>query len=345
MAEPLGIAGTLEVLARLGALADEIVLIGGQALNFWAEHYKDRPALRALQGGIASKDIDFCGTQQHVQRCALALEGRAQYQTVDARSRCVGIVHYVDAQRDERAIDILSTPYGLQGERLWEHSVPATLTARDGRSARVRVMHRLHCLISRAANVADLPAYQSERGVRQLLAAIVCMHIYLEDQLDRGEVKAATRQSEALFTFCLKSSYAHTLRTRDGIEAFDAMVGDHERLPESSGPSATRRCARTLRTAARRRARSRRATAPNTKSSSWGCATKRLFFDCGLRTARRARSRFRAGSALPEAVAWNSTSTVPYVFCRARGDEGWSGADATAARNTRATRAMGKLND
>lgn len=231
MAEPLGIGETLDVVARLGAVADEIILIGGQALNFWAEHYKNHPSLRLLQGGIASKDIDFCGTQQHVQLCALALAGRAQYQSTKALSRCVGVVHYLDAQRNERALDILSAPYGLQGERLWDKSYPATLTTHDGRSARLRVMHPLHCLISRTANVADLSAYQNERGIKQLRAAIACMRAHLEDQLDRGEVKAATRQSEALFTFCVKSTYAQITFVRDGIEAFDAMVCDHERLP------------------------------------------------------------------------------------------------------------------
>ncbi len=164
--------------------------------------------------------------------CALALAGRAHYQATEARSPCVGIVRYLDAHRDERALDFLSTPYGLEGARLWEMSIPVAADTPKGRSAILRVMHPIHCLMSRAANVADLPAYQNERGVRQLRAAIACMRAFLEDQLALGEIKTVMKLGEALFTFCAQSSYAHKVFARDGIDPFDAMVSDHERLPE-----------------------------------------------------------------------------------------------------------------
>lgn len=232
MAKPLGIADTIEVLSKLGALADALVLIGGQALNFWVEQYKGHPAIRTLAGPpFASKDIDFCGNQEHVRLCAQALDGRAQYQSNAVLSTCVGIVYYLDAQHDTRSLDFLSVPYGLEGAPLWDMSFPIELTTAGGRTASLRVMHPLHCLMSRTANVADLSAYQNEHGRRQLQAAIACMRAFLEERLESGDVKVATKLSEKLFRFCEKSAYAQTVAVRDGLEPFDAVLADHAHLP------------------------------------------------------------------------------------------------------------------
>jgi hypothetical protein len=232
MAKPLGIADTMEVLTRLGALADQIVLIGGQALNFWAERYRSHPVLRPLEGPFASKDIDFCGTQEQVRLCAQALGGHAQYQSNEVLSTCVGVVRYVDAEQDERALDFLSAPYGLEGAPLWEMSFPVTLTTAYGRAAKLRVMHPLHCLMSRVANVADLEAYQNDHGRRQLRASIACMRAFLEERLEAGEVTTAKKLNEKVFTFCERSAYAQAVFARDGVEPFEAVVSDHARLPE-----------------------------------------------------------------------------------------------------------------
>ena len=53
---PLTPAQTREVLRRLGDLTEQLVLIGGQALAFWAERYADR---FTISGPVNSKDIDF----------------------------------------------------------------------------------------------------------------------------------------------------------------------------------------------------------------------------------------------------------------------------------------------
>lgn len=231
MAKPLGIVDAIDVLSRLGELASEIVLIGGQALNLWADRYCNHAALRALEGPIPSKDIDFCGTQDQVRSCADALHGRAQYQSTEALSRCIGIVRYLDAEQDERAIDFLSVPYGLEGEPLKDMSFPAIVSDRDGREVRLLVMHPLHCLMSRVANIADIEAYQTEHGAQQLRASIACMQAFFDERLSLGETKTAAKLIEKLFVFCEKSSYAQTVFTRDRIEPFDAVPSDHVNLP------------------------------------------------------------------------------------------------------------------
>src|SRR5690606_33802659 len=65
---------------RLGAAADPIVLIGGQALNFWAERFAGRATALENERPFASRDI-CCGTQESVRLCARALGGRAEWPT------------------------------------------------------------------------------------------------------------------------------------------------------------------------------------------------------------------------------------------------------------------------
>jgi len=59
---PLTIEDTKEIIARLGDLNEDIVLIGGQAVNFWSARYAERNAVLDA-APRTSADIDFAGTK------------------------------------------------------------------------------------------------------------------------------------------------------------------------------------------------------------------------------------------------------------------------------------------
>jgi len=64
-----------EIFKIRNAAGQPYILIGGQAVNYWAEHYlAAEPELRKLQP-FTSEDIDFKGSHEDVQRiaCQLAL--------------------------------------------------------------------------------------------------------------------------------------------------------------------------------------------------------------------------------------------------------------------------------
>ena len=229
--DALSIADTIEVLTRLGDVANSIVLIGGQALNFWAEQFVGRAAALLAEAPYASKDIDFCGTQAQLALCARALNGRPTYQSEKTRSLCIGVVHYLDANRKERELDFLSKPFGLEAERIWEMSFPATVKSQDGREATVRIMHPLHCFMSRVSNVGGLDKYHTDHGLRQMRASILCMRAFLQSQLDAGEHKVVTRLNERIFRFCLESEYAQKVFEQFGVEPFEAALHGDSRQP------------------------------------------------------------------------------------------------------------------
>jgi hypothetical protein len=85
------------VLAKLAVLERELVLVGGQAVNFWAAHYENRVPELAIEAPFASKDIDFCGDAQAVRICAERLGGKARIATFDDATPNSGTVAFVDA--------------------------------------------------------------------------------------------------------------------------------------------------------------------------------------------------------------------------------------------------------
>jgi hypothetical protein len=129
-------------------------------------------------------------------------------------------------------LDFLSKPYGLEAELAFEMSFPATVRAQTGREATIRIMHPLHCFMSRFANVSDLEKYQNDHGLKQLRASILCLRTFLGEQLDEDNAKAVKKLNERIFRFCVESEYPQKVFRRDGIEAFDAVLHRDARLPE-----------------------------------------------------------------------------------------------------------------
>lgn len=58
------------VLAKVADLGRELVLVGGQAVNFWASFYQRRVPALEQEAPFTSKDIDFCGDRRSVGLCA-----------------------------------------------------------------------------------------------------------------------------------------------------------------------------------------------------------------------------------------------------------------------------------
>jgi len=79
----LGHVDIRPILARLADLDRDLVLVGGQAVNFWAFAYEGRVPALARAGPFASRDVDFCGDRRTVRLCAQRLGGRALVSTLD----------------------------------------------------------------------------------------------------------------------------------------------------------------------------------------------------------------------------------------------------------------------
>ena len=234
----LGYADVRPILAKVADLGRDLVLVGGQAVNFWASVYEARVSTLAREAPFTSKDIDFCGDQRSVRICAERLDGTARVATFDDATPNSGTVVFVDGSGVRRTLDVVSAPFGLESAEVHSTALPVEILDDEGSSTGVRfyVMHPVLCMESRVHNVVGLPAdYDTERGRSQLRASILCAHAFLADLLDgridvEDPVRVVLKLNERIYRFCTLDRHAKELYARGGADPADALLED-ARLP------------------------------------------------------------------------------------------------------------------
>lgn len=230
---PLTFGDVQKMLIRMGDTASNIVLIGGQAVNFWAERYLHRVPELAAHGPYTSKDVDFCGSRAALIQCAHQLHGKALLPVEFDPTPNTGQLIFIDDSGAERVIDFLHQPFGLEASDVLRTSLPVDILDDHGRptGARFRVMHPERCLESRVHNVVGLPGYDRPAALSQLRAAIVCTREFLLDLLVAGRIRPTLDLAERLFHFCHDDIHGRAVFDRFLIDPFSAVFTD-SRLPD-----------------------------------------------------------------------------------------------------------------
>lgn len=189
---------TIEIL-RPALPDDSLVLVGGQAVNYWLAHYRERePALGAL-AGVASSDVDFLGSRESIERIAAAIRG-STVKFEEPREPTVALIRFTDRNGQERIIDFLRTVYGLDEKRVRDTAIPVETRDASGAPSGVelRILHPILCLESRVYNVHGLEKYQTPRALKQLEAAVGCARAYIRECCDRGDTRGAHRAVQVI---------------------------------------------------------------------------------------------------------------------------------------------------
>jgi hypothetical protein len=209
----------LEVIADANG---DLVLVGGQALNYWAEVYAPRlPALRA-EAPFTSKDIDVIGeaSQKAARQIARALHGQTTEPTIYEATAAVAVVSYSDPGGTPRVIDFLRKLHKVDVKDVER----TALVLRPG----LRVMHPVWCLESRVHNCLDLADYQTPEGYSQARAAVFCAREFLRDLLDAGEIQAVMELDKRIYQL---AHHRAAQCAKHGLRPFEAVLVD-ERMPE-----------------------------------------------------------------------------------------------------------------
>jgi hypothetical protein len=162
-----------ELLERILKLAGiDMILVGGQALAFWAAYY-DTPA-----PAIAiTKDVDLLGTKADVGRLALGLDAKAVFPHKIATTMLVGQVLKDLPGGDYVNIDVMFRVYG----NIATEAIASRAVLAENPAGRFRVMHPMDVLQGRLENVYGLSAKQDEHGVAQLRVAIDIARAFMDD--------------------------------------------------------------------------------------------------------------------------------------------------------------------
>lgn len=229
-----------DVRAILAKLPDPtgIVLVGGQALNFWAEALGIADARSAGAFGPAlSEDIDFLGPPTAALAFAEATGGNVKLPGFDdAGSPNTGLVT-LDVDGELHIVDFLG---GLQGFSFRELEELRRFALPVGRFAEglppMLVMHPVHCLQSqlenvygRALNRRDEPG--GERYIGRVRLAIEACRRITARYLDAGDARSALRVAEKVHALslqpaALRARVEDDVRVDEGILESPAMPGD-----------------------------------------------------------------------------------------------------------------------
>ncbi|WP_077038032.1 hypothetical protein [Pelomonas sp. KK5] len=171
----------------LEAAGEEPVLVGGQALSFWMNHYgidlpDDLPAV--------TLDTDFftpsAADKALVRRLAAAINGTSRFPRPEALTAIVGQVHLDLSDEEFINVDVIFKVFGLSADAILKR----VITMKLGKTVRLRVMHPFHVLASRLANLYQLPDKQNDKGAEQLRLGIEVARAYLREQASRHDPKA-----------------------------------------------------------------------------------------------------------------------------------------------------------
>ncbi len=165
----------LERILRLAG--PEAILVGGQALAFWASHYGVALPLSAV-----TKDADFLGQRADVARIARGLGGQAHYVHEEALTALVGQVTKDLPGGDYINIDVL---FRLHGD-ITTNAVRARAAVIELAGVTFKVLHPMDVLQGRLENLYSLKDKQDEHGVAQLALAITMARAFMTEEATRG---------------------------------------------------------------------------------------------------------------------------------------------------------------
>lgn len=177
---------TIQIL--LDASGQDLVLVGGQSLAFWAAHFglwRSTPDMPAV-----SNDVDFlsrsAADKAAVGRLAKAINGHAVFPSNRAMTALVGQA-VLDVSEDEYInADVLFKIIGLAGDTVRKRAVKVEQP--ESESAFL-VMHPLDVLQSRLSNLYQLREKQNDKGRTQLALAIEVGRAFLREAANEASAQ------------------------------------------------------------------------------------------------------------------------------------------------------------
>jgi len=241
----LSFGDVLAVVERVPDLSG-IVLVGGQALNFWAERLGIASADTAgLYGPALSDDIDFLGSARAALAFGEATGGNVAVAGMeDAHSPNTALVT-LDIEGEKHLIDFLDGMKGFSAqelERVKQWAVPLTLPR--GTPRPLYVMHPVHCFEAQLENVygsalnrRDEPG--GERYIGRIELAIEACRRIGDRHLTDGQARSALRLAEkvhelSMLPSAMRARFADGVRVERGMPDASTMPADFrdKRLPQ-----------------------------------------------------------------------------------------------------------------
>jgi len=174
-----------EVFKIRDAAGQPYLLIGGQAVNYWAERYLSTELqLNPLQP-FTSEDIDFKGSSDDVQRIARQLELAPGYPSKVEMTALAGTIPFQIGGLKSNIEAVRRIP-GISG------SVDALAVQAEWNGKTIHVLDPISLLACKLELVASVPQ-EKRRDVAHLKILLPCVRAFLNEflqQAERGQILA-----------------------------------------------------------------------------------------------------------------------------------------------------------
>jgi hypothetical protein len=174
-----------EVFKIRNAAGQPYVLIGGQAVNYWAERYlAAEPELKLLQP-FTSQDIDFKGGSEDIRRIAGQLQLTPGYPAKVEMTALAGVIP-LQIGGLKSNIEIVRRIPGVLG------SADALAVQAEWNGKTIRVLDPISLLACKLELVARVPQ-ENRRDVAHLKMLRPCVRAFLNEflqQVERGQIPA-----------------------------------------------------------------------------------------------------------------------------------------------------------
>jgi hypothetical protein len=156
----------------------EMIVIGGQAINLWAIRYGKDDPFWAKHLPYTSEDLDFLGGPTEALACKNSFNSWARINDGSDPSPNAGVI-FVPWKGVVFRIDILTSVHGVSTTDVEQNALKY-----EGQGVlngiNLKVLHPVHCIESKAANLAHLPQ-ASRQDEKHLRISMLVMQQFLQE--------------------------------------------------------------------------------------------------------------------------------------------------------------------
>jgi hypothetical protein len=186
-----------ELYERLSLAGVEFVVIGGQAVNLWSQHYQSigevAPTDWAALQPFASRDLDLLGGRLEASAAAEALHIEAVLFEPGPRNVAPNAATlYVPLQGDELVVQFLHTPFGARREEI--RATARTIPLGD---SALSVMHPVLCLESKIECLFGLNQ-AGRQDLKHIRLSALCVRELLRESVQREGARQLLTSLERL---------------------------------------------------------------------------------------------------------------------------------------------------
>jgi hypothetical protein len=203
----------------------EPLLVGGQALAFWAVWFNiESPA---ELGDKVTTDADFIGSSANAGALNKQLHWTMWKPSLDDATPQTAKLSKRVENNGIKQIDFLHSIIGLDTKEIRKRAVAIDLPP----NAKISILHPVDVLTSRLKNLQLLPKKQNEIGVAQARLAIKTTSAFLETLLAPSHRRQLLKWLEHIAGIALDKSLGSTL-DRYGLDPLKSIPAERIEVPE-----------------------------------------------------------------------------------------------------------------